>query len=83
MNSRTAGIVMDAWKARIFKRHLTDAGYTFLEKPGITSSTILLQVPYENPQELAAIQQVVEAANNECHRLRLDSKNPPPASQRH
>lgn len=82
-NSRTAGVVLDAWKIAIFKRHLKDAGYGWVETVGPVSDTLLLQIPYETLQEMGALQTVLEAANAECRKVKLNSMAPPAASQLH
>jgi hypothetical protein len=60
---RTAGIVIDAWKLAIFRRHLDGGGFTYSEHPGLTPDTITLKVKTER---IAPLQRVVEAAQLEC-----------------
>lgn len=58
-----AGIAIDAWKLTIFRKHLSAAGCTFTEHPGLTANTLLLKVTYES---VAVLEPVVRAANTEC-----------------
>jgi hypothetical protein len=60
---KTAGVVVDTWKAPTFKKHLDKAGYSFIEGPGLTPGTTLLQVKYE---WAAKLQPVIQAANDAC-----------------
>jgi len=63
--SKTAGVVIDAWKLAIFKQHLDAAGYKYTEHKGITADTLTLRVGYE---WVAQIKPIIEAANAECAR---------------
>jgi len=60
-----AGIVIDAYKLPVFKRHLDAAGYSYDEHPGLTEGTLLLRVKYEWVHKL---QPVVQAAEKECRK---------------
>jgi hypothetical protein len=60
---KLAGVVLDAWKLDIFKRHLDAAGFDYTQQPGITDGTLILKVSYEWVFEL---QPIIEAANAEC-----------------
>lgn len=57
------GIALDSWKLPIFARHLTKAGYTFVNKGRISEGALLLHVEAPGPQ---AIEAVVRAANTEA-----------------
>jgi len=59
----TCGIAIDAWKLPIFKRVLTNAGYTFTKNPGLTADTLLLKVKTDN---ILALKTVIEKANKVC-----------------
>lgn len=61
------GIAIDKWKLEIFERHLSQAGYGYLVKPGWNADISLLTVTTDNKEALAG---VVEAANTECARTR-------------
>lgn len=63
-----AGIAIDAWKLPIFKRHLSKAGYTFEQAPGLTADTLTLTVLTASAKELEV---VVRAANTEAKKGRL------------
>lgn len=65
--SKTAGVVIDAWKLAVFKSHLDAAGYKYTEHPGITDNTLILRVGYK---WVAEIKPIIEAANAECARSR-------------
>lgn len=60
---KTAGVVIEAWKALIFCKHLDAAGYSYTEHPGPLKGSLTLRVSYEWVHKL---QPVVEAANKEC-----------------
>lgn len=60
---KTAGIVIDAWKLSIFKRHLRGAGLEFTKHPGVTPDTLTIKVKTDL---IAPLQRVVEAAQLEC-----------------
>lgn len=60
-----AGIIVDDWKLAVFRKALTDAGYTYKDggevKPGLT----LLTVQFTDQ---AALQKVLQEAADECKR---------------
>lgn len=58
-----AGIVIDAWKLPIFKKHLTEAGFSFEEKGALTPGSLVLHVQAESAEKLKP---VVVAAQQEC-----------------
>lgn len=62
-----AGVVIDSWKLDIYKKHLTEAGFTFTEHPQLTKGTALLKV---TTHSAAVLQPVVEAAQLACERSR-------------
>lgn len=62
-----AGVVLDAWKLPVFKRHLDDAGYAYTEAPALTRKTVTLVVQCEWAHKLQA---VIEAAEAECALVR-------------
>ncbi len=58
----TAGIVIDAHKLPVFKKHLDDAGFKYTEHPGPTGIIVLkVQCKFFGP-----LSKVVQAANKEC-----------------
>ena len=59
----TAGVVIDAWKLEIFRRHLDGAGFTYTEHPGVTPDTLTIKVQCDYVYQL---QPVIEAAQAEC-----------------
>lgn len=69
-NSRTAGVLIDAWKLAIFKKHLEKAGRTFVESLGMTPDTLLLQVSYEDSVDARNLQTILEGAQAECAKLK-------------
>lgn len=62
---RKAAIAIDEWKLPIFERHLKQAGYAFENAGHLTAETLVLKV---NTTNLAALGEVVKAANNEAAR---------------
>jgi len=58
-----AGIVIDDWKLPIFARHLSQAGYSYEKRPGVTKDTLLLTVETDGARTLET---VVRAANTEA-----------------
>jgi len=60
-----AGVFIDAWKLPIFKRHLSEAKYSFSEHPGLTPDTLQLHVMTNSVLDLKPI---IEAANAEAQR---------------
>lgn len=65
---KTAAIVVDTWKLPTFREHLTKAGFTYSEHPGLTDDTTTMRVKYE---WVADLKPVVEQANEYCARLKL------------
>lgn len=73
---KTAGVVIDAWKLPVFRRHLDAAKREYTEHPGITADTLTLKVKYEWVHEL---QPIVQAANDECAQIKargIDTSTP-------
>lgn len=62
-----AGIVTEKWKLSIFKKHLDKAGLKYVEHPGPTKGTVLLQVECESA---IGIKPIIEAAHKETQRAR-------------
>lgn len=60
---KKAGVVIDAWKLPIFKKHLDEAGYNYQQFNGPTKGVITLQVEYVFVKD---VQPIIEAANSEC-----------------
>ncbi|HMN55636.1 MAG TPA: hypothetical protein PKE15_00180 [Ottowia sp.] len=58
-------IAIDDWKLPIFERHLGQSGYSFKSAGLFTAGTLILRVDTEN---LAALAEVVKAANTEAAR---------------
>lgn len=58
-----AGIAVDDWKLPVFRRRLTDAGYTYEDRGAPTPNVTMLMVPFTDQ---AALQEVVVAAQAEC-----------------
>jgi hypothetical protein len=61
--SKTAAVVLDAWKLPIFKNHLDAAGFKYEEPIPFTDGTLLLNVHFEWVHQL---QPIVKAAQHEC-----------------
>ena len=60
------GIVIDAWKLSIFRRHLQRDGFEF-EKHGAGKTIYTLSVITSDPEALA---ETVKRAQAEAHRMR-------------
>lgn len=63
--TKTAGVIIDAWKLPIFERHLTQNGYTFKNKGKLVDDTLVLHVYTTNT---VALERVIRAANDECRK---------------
>jgi hypothetical protein len=59
----TAGVVLDAWKLPIFKKHLDAAGYKYEVRGELTKDVLMLAVSYE---WVAKLKPIIESANKEC-----------------
>lgn len=57
------GIFLDLWKKDIFHRHLSEAGFTYEETPGITPDTMAMIV-YTDDKD--GLEKVVREANHEA-----------------
>lgn len=62
-----AGVGIDAWKLPIFERHLTAAGFTFVNAGQLTHDTLMLTVEHQQG-ESQRLAQTVLAANTEAAR---------------
>lgn len=62
-----AAVAIDAWKLPIFERHLTQAGYAFINAGSLLPETLLLTVEHQQG-EAQRLAQVVLAANTEAAR---------------
>ena len=62
---KIAGIVIDAWKLDIFKKHLDKAKRVYTQSIG--PDTAILKVEYEWVSDLKPI---IDAANRECEKFR-------------
>lgn len=60
-----AGVAIDSWKLSIFEKHLTEAGYTYETRPGVTSDSLMLHVVVDN-SSLHDLHKAVLAANTEA-----------------
>lgn len=60
-----AGIVLDDWKLSVFRRRLTDAGFTYTDAGAFTGDTTTLHVQYE-AEQLPELKRVLEEAQYEC-----------------
>lgn len=61
-----AGIVLDNWKLPIFRKRLTEAGYTYTDAGGLTHDTTVLTVETDDALKL---KKVLERCQAECRRL--------------
>ncbi len=61
-----AAVVVDDWKLPVFRRCLTEAGYTYADAgEGVTPATTILHVQFTDQ---AALTKVLEGAADECKR---------------
>jgi hypothetical protein len=60
-----AGVLIDAWKLPIFERHLSDAGFSYEQAPGVTPDTITLRIMTASAS-VEGLRTVVRAANAEA-----------------
>ena len=60
-----AGIALDDWKLPVFRKALTDAGYTYEDGGAAGPGLTILHVPFT---DAAALTRVVADANAECTR---------------
>ncbi|AOR77241.1 hypothetical protein [Novosphingobium resinovorum] len=72
LGAKTAGIVIDAWKLEIFRRHLDGANFSHTQHPGLSEGTLILKVKADR---VARLQRVVERAQLEC-------RSTPPTTKR-
>lgn len=63
-----AAIIIDDWKLPIFEKHLNDAGFAMKKGVGPTTGTLTIIVEYEDQRR---IQAVVQSAQNECARRKM------------
>lgn len=60
-----AGIAVDNWKLPVFRRRLTEAGYTYHDGGALTHDTTLLTV---ETSDVLALKEVIEACQAECRK---------------
>lgn len=62
---QSAGIVVDDYKVEHFKNQLTEAGYSFKEKAGVTPNTKTLIVEFYT-QDFNKLSKFIEKLNTEA-----------------
>lgn len=62
------GIGLDDWKLPVFRKRLTEAGFTYTDAGGLTHDTTVLTVETD---DIFALKKVVERCQRECRRGRL------------
>lgn len=62
-----AGIVVDDWKLPVFRKRLTEAGFTYTDAGGLTHDTTVLTVQTD---DLPRLQRVIQRCQNECRKGR-------------
>jgi hypothetical protein len=65
---KKVAIMLDAWKLKIFKKHLDGASFSYKKHPGLTANTLTLKVETDDVPRLKT---TVEAAQRECARARM------------
>jgi len=63
MKKVKAGIALDSWKLKTFKKVFDDAGYEYTQHEGVTKDTIALIVETDN---LVKLQSFVKKANKKA-----------------
>lgn len=63
-----AGIALDDWKLPVFRKRLTEAGFTYTDAGGLTHDTTVLTVETD---DLLALKKVIERCQRECRLGRL------------
>lgn len=58
-----AGVVLDSYKAPIFRQHLKDAGFTWEEMPGPGKTTQTWVIDYF-PDQLEKLKETLQTATN-------------------
>ncbi len=58
-----AGIVVDDWKLPIFRKRLTEAGYTYTDAGGLTHDTTVLTVVTD---DVLKLKKVIELCQRQC-----------------
>jgi hypothetical protein len=58
-----AGIVVDDWKLPVFRKRLTEAGFTYTDAGGLTHDTTVLTV---RTDDVPSLQKVIERCQTEC-----------------
>ncbi len=58
-----AGIAVDDWKLPIFRKRLTEAGFTYEDGGALTHNTTILKV---ETSDILALKRVIEICESEC-----------------
>lgn len=64
-----AGLVIDNWKVKIFRKHLDKAGFSYKEAGHLTEEQLVIHVDVDDPDKLVPI---VVAAEEECRRSKMN-----------
>jgi hypothetical protein len=56
-----AGIVVDDWKLPVFRKRLTEAGYTYTDAGALTNGTTVLTVQTDNMLKLKKLLELCQA----------------------
>lgn len=62
-----AGITVDDWKLSVFRKRLTEAGYSYEDGGWILPEVTLLTV---ETQDILALKKVLDACQLECARMK-------------
>lgn len=78
-DTKTAAIVIKTWKLPVFERRLREAGRTFTTTNTTLAGkpTTIIKVAFERRTEIAMIQPIVQAAQNECAAMKKGTRNDP------
>lgn len=71
MSDLKAGIAVDDWKLPVFRKRLTEAGYTYEDAGPFTDGTTMLHVKTNN---ILALKKVLEACQAECRKMKKGNR---------
>lgn len=62
-----AGIAVDNWKLPVFRKRLTEAGYSYQDSGALTNDATLLTV---ETADILKLKRVIEGCQTECRGIR-------------
>jgi hypothetical protein len=61
-----AGVAVEDWKLPVFRKRLTDAGFSYTDAGEMINGTTLLHVQFAYMEALPALRLVLQEAQAEC-----------------